>query len=90
MEHDSNRTSPTVRWVHESSEGQTGTCNVELKKDGRFVAAVPEIPGVISDGAAVDEAVDEALDNVREAAEAVLESPGQRRAFALISPGSSK
>ncbi len=49
-------------------------------EDGRFVATVPELQGVISDGATKDEA----MANVHEAIEAMLESMGQQKAFMLI------
>lgn len=55
---------------------------VELKQDedGRFVATVPALPGVVTDGATEDEA----LDNAREAIDAMLESLGTKKAFMLF------
>lgn len=49
-------------------------------EDGRFVATVLELQGVISDGATKDEA----MANVHEAIEAMLESMGQQKVFMLI------
>ena len=56
---------------------------VELKQDedGRFVATVPKLPGVVTDGATEDEA----LDNVNDAVQAMLEAKGLKQQFILIS-----
>ena len=61
---------------------QIETYHVKLTKDqeGRFVATADELSGVISDEATDDEA----LDNVHEAIEAMLESMGTKKAFMLI------
>ena len=70
----------------QSSEAVTSTqietYYIKLTKDqeGRFVATVDGLSGVISDGATEDEA----LDNVHEAIEAMLESMGTKKAFMLI------
>lgn len=49
-------------------------------EDGRFVATVSELQGVISDGATKDEA----MANVHEAVDAMLESMKQHKMFMLI------
>lgn len=61
---------------------QIDSYHVKLQKDedGRFVATVDDLAGVISDGATEDEA----LDNVQEAMVAMLESMGTRKAFMLV------
>ena len=51
-----------------------------VHEDGRFVATVPELRGVISDGATKDET----MANVHEAVEAMLESMGRQKMFMLI------
>ena len=70
----------------DSAVTQTTTTKVKfyhvklVHEDGRFVATVPELRGVISDGAMKDEA----MANVHEAVEAMLESMGQQKMFMLI------
>ena len=61
---------------------QLETYGVKLKQDedGRFVATVPQLPGVVSDGSTEDEA----LENVYEAVDAMLESMKLEKAFMLF------
>ncbi len=75
---------------HGSSTSQTDTPEAEIyhvklaqDEDGRFVATVPELQGAVSDGATKDEAIT----NVHEAVEAMLESRGQQKVFMLIAAG---
>ena len=63
-----------------SKQLETYHVKLEQDEDGRFVATVPQLTGVISDGATEDEA----LENVYEAVEAMLESMGLKKEFMLI------
>ena len=63
-----------------STQVETYHVKLEQDEDGRFVSTVDDLPGVISDGATKEEA----LDNVYEATEAMLESMDTKKAFMLI------
>ena len=56
--------------------------NVVLKQDedGRYVATVPDLPGVVTDGATEDEA----LANVSDAIQDMLDAQGIRKEFMII------
>lgn len=53
---------------------------LEQDEDGRFVATCPDLQGVVTDGATEREA----LKNVHEAIEAMLEARGLNKEFNLI------
>ncbi len=68
--------------VPTSTSNQVEIYSVELKQDEdeRFVATVPKLPGVVTDGATEDES----LDNVNDAIQAMLEAKGLEKQFILI------
>ena len=55
--------------------------HLQQDEDGRYVATCPSLPGVVTDGATEDEA----LDNVKEAILAVHEAKGITKDFMIIS-----
>lgn len=65
-----------------STASQIEIYNVVLNQDedGRYVATVPDLPGVVTDGATEDEA----LDNVSDAIQDMFDAQGIRKEFMVI------